>query len=81
MRIAKCIRPLTLNVVGNLTSVAIGEGWQGDLDQVVSRTDRGSHTLATELGDHLNDTNFEFIRPASKHAPAKAPAAKAPQQE
>jgi len=35
MRIAKCITPLQLVLTGSKGSVAIGLGWEGDLDQVV----------------------------------------------
>lgn len=74
MRIAKCTRPLHLNVIGNLANVAIGEGWIGDLDQVISRTDRGPRTLADELGEHFNEANFMVLEPAAKANRVKASA-------
>lgn len=80
MRIAKCIRPLQVNLLGNRSSVAIGEGWQGDLDQVIGEsTDRGPMTIADALGPHLNDSNFEIAAPAKSSA--KASPAATPQTE
>ena len=58
MRIAKCLKPLQLHLMGNQSSVAIGEGWEGDLDQVIGLTDRGPTTVADALGPHLTDQNF-----------------------
>lgn len=76
MRHAKCVRPLQLHVIGNQASVSIGEGWEGDLDQVISRTAGGSRTLADELGEHLNEDNFAVSKPAkSASAKTSAPAA------
>lgn len=81
MRHAKCTKPLVLHVMGNQTSVTIGLGWEGDLDQVIGITDRGPLTLASALGDHLTDDNFELQSRAAKPAPAKTPSpAAAPQK-
>jgi len=71
MRHAKCIKPLVLHVLGNQASVAIGLGWQGDLDQVIGVSDRGPLTLGEGLGDHLTDDNFELLQRDGKPAPAK----------
>jgi hypothetical protein len=67
MRIARCKRPLQLHTSGNRGSAFITEGWQGDLDQVISVTPAGKHTLADALGSHLNEQNFSFgaTQPAS----------------
>jgi hypothetical protein len=79
MRIATCVRPLTLNLLGNQSSVAISEGWEGDLDQVIGKTDRGPVTVADALGHHLTPLNFREVAP-SKKGPAPAATAK-PQTE
>jgi hypothetical protein len=80
MRIKKCITPLVLQVLGNAghPSVAIGLGWQGDVDQVIGMTDRGPMTLADGLGHHLTDANFEDVNPPK---PAKSAAVKPQAQE
>lgn len=81
MRHATCKRPLVLHVLGTHASVAIGLGWQGDLDQVIGVTDRGPLTLGAALGDHLTDDNFDLQTRAAKPAPAKTPSpAAAPQK-
>lgn len=81
MRIATCVRPLLLNLLGNQASVAISEGWEGDLDQVIGKTDRGPMTVADALGPHLTPLNFREAAPVNKKGPApSAPPAK-PQTE
>lgn len=70
MRIAKCTSDLKLNLMGNETSVAIGAGWEGDLDQVIGRTDRGPMTVADALGHHLNDQNFTVAPLTTRKGPA-----------
>jgi len=59
MRLAKCVRPLRLTLLGNQGSVAIAEGWEGDLDQVIGLTDRGPMTVMDALGHHFTPANFE----------------------
>lgn len=76
MRIAKCISPLVLNLLGNQSSVAISEGWEGDLDQVIGRTDRGPTTVADALGANLTPLNFRESVPSGKTRPAPSAAAK-----
>lgn len=70
MRIAKCTSDLHLHLMGNQSSVAIGAGWEGDLDQVIGLTDRGPMTVADALGHHLTDQNFTVAPPATKKGPA-----------
>lgn len=61
MRIATCIAPLVLQVRGNKSSVAIGEGWHGDLDQVIGIDDNGKPwTIAMSLGHHFTPANFRL---------------------
>lgn len=80
MRIMKCIAPLSLQLLGNggQPSVSIGLGWQGDVDQVIGRTDRGPVTLADGLGHHFTDANFEDVNAPKT---AKSAAVKPPAQE
>ncbi len=61
MRIAQCIKPLKLNLLGNKASVAITEGWQGDLDQVIGADDKGvAMTVMDALGHHYTPENFRL---------------------
>jgi len=73
MRIAKCTSNLTIDLMGNQDSVAIRAGWEGDLDQVIGRTDRGPMTVADALGHHLNDQNFTVAPITTRKGPAAAP--------
>lgn len=80
MRSATCQRG-QFTVMGSIRAVAIGPGWQGDLDQVVGETveaDGTRHpvTLAEALGDTLVAAHFEIASPprTSRRA-AEAPAA------
>lgn len=67
MRIATCIAPLKLHCSGNKTSVAIGEGWTGDLDHVVGVDGNGKPTTVADcLGDKLMPANFRLEPPARK---------------
>lgn len=66
MRIATCLTPLTLHLLGNVSSVAISQGWQGDLDQVIGKTDRGPMTVADALGHHLTPENFAEVSAIKK---------------
>ena len=79
MRIAKCTKPLQVTALGNLGSVTVTQGWEGDVDAVIGRTDRGPFTVADGLGDHLNTTNFEFVT-RDKPSSAKSKAAATPQE-
>lgn len=81
MRIAKCTAPLVLNLLGNQSSVAISEGWEGDLDQVIGKTNRGPMTVADALGHHLTPLNFRESAPAIKKGPAQSAAAKPKTEE
>ena len=78
MRIMKCVSGPTVTVLGNVGSVVVGPGWQGDVDVVIGRTDRGPETLAQALGHHLTDENFHDV---GKGKPAKNSAAASPQNE
>ena len=88
MRHAKCTGDLKLHLLGNQASVAIGLGWEGDLDQVIGLTDRGPMTVADALGPHLTPANFA-VRGHEREAPAspkrvsaaKASPAAAPQSQ
>lgn len=61
MRIAQCVKPLNLNLLGNRASVHITEGWQGDLDQVLGVNDAGkSETVIDFLGPHYTPENFRL---------------------
>lgn len=66
MRLVKCVNGPTVTVLGNVGSVIVGPGWQGDLDMVIGRTDRGPETLAMGLGHHLTDDNFEDVAAGKK---------------
>lgn len=69
MRIAECIKPLKLNLLGNKASVAISEGWQGDLDQVIGVDDAGvSMTVMDALGHHYTPDNFRLTAAADRRA-------------
>lgn len=81
MRIAKCTSDLQLHLMGNEASVAIGLGWEGDLDQVIGRTDRGPMTVADALGPHLTPLHFRESVPVNKKGPAPVPAVAKPQIE
>lgn len=81
MRIAKCTSDLKLNLLGNETSVAIGAGWEGDLDQVIGRTDRGPMTVADALGHHLNDQNFTVAPLTTRKGPAAAASKPRPESQ
>lgn len=72
MRIATCKAGI-FTVLGNGggPSVHITPGWQGDLDQVIGKTDRGPMTLAEGLGDHLNDHNFDVQTRGKKPAESR----------
>jgi hypothetical protein len=72
MRIAECRSDLKLQLMGNQSSVAIGKGWKGDLDQVIGVTDRGPMTVADALGPHLTDTNFLVAPLETRKGPAPA---------
>lgn len=81
MRIAKCTGNLQIDLLGNETSVAIRAGWEGDLDQVIGRTDRGPMTVADALGPHLTPLNFRESEPVNKKRPASPAAAKPKTEE
>jgi hypothetical protein len=76
MRIKKCVKPLSITVLGNGggPSIHIGLGWQGDVDQVIGSTDRGPVTVADGLGHFLTDGNFETVNRAGETLAAKKPA-------
>jgi len=74
MRIATCTSNLQIHLMGNEASVAIGAGWEGDLDQVIGRTNRGPMTVADALGHHLTDQNFTIAPLATRKGPAASPA-------
>lgn len=77
MRIAKCITPLQIVAMGRDRSVAIGLGWEGDLDQELGRGDDGKPlTIADALGHHLNDHNFAIAPIATRKGPAASPVSK-----
>lgn len=77
MRIATCTSNLIIDLMGNQASVAIRAGWQGDLDQVIGRSERGPMTIADALGHHLNDHNFTITPPVTRKGPS-APVSKPP---
>lgn len=82
MRIAQCIKPLKLNLLGNKSSVAISEGWQGDLDQVIGVDDKGvSMTVLDALGHHYTPENFRLTAAADRRSVSESPASKPQSQE
>lgn len=82
MRIAQCIKPLRLNLLGSKSSVAISEGWRGDLDQVIGVDGKGVPvTVANALGHHLTDDNFRIEPAGDKSRPSGSNSVKPQTQE
>ena len=73
MRIATCKGPITVSILGTRDAVSIGQGWQGDLDQVVGESGGRACTVADALGPELLQ-HFEIHAPAGVRS---APMAKA----
>lgn len=73
MRIAQCIKPLRINLLGNRSSVAISEGWQGDLDQVIGVNDDGvTVTVQDALGHHYTPENFRLTATGDRRTVAES---------
>lgn len=84
MRIAKCVSSLKIEIVGTLKDgtqkrVAVSEGWQGDLDEVIGVRQHAAKkdaegkelepardeptTIADALGHHLTFAGADCLNP------------------